>query len=278
MKMTLEILKELGSCGDYTRAFKREFPIDQYPDGVDVNEAVCSKYDNQFPWSWAVDVMLNSEGNTAYNALYRELMVEYREFATKRDEDIGRWRERTGLHYTSDATGEQREDYQRIVDEFNAKLAAAGIRTAYDVDTNAQARAFGRIFDQHPEFRAPRVASAEEHAIAKMEQRVIEQHDAAKRDLEYVNTQLKHFTERLPVVTKLVEDTAKLVAPALARQADAHAKLLAERAATAQQLADEAATKAKELAEAAEATQTKTGDATASEVGASENVETSATS
>lgn len=278
MKMTLEILKELGSCGDYTRAFKREFPVDQYPDGIDVNEAVCSKYDNQFPWSWAVDVMLNAEGHTAYNALYRELMAEYREFTRKRDEDVTRWRERTGLSYTSDASGEQRADYQRIVDEFNAKLAAAGIRTEYDVDTNAQARAFGRTFDQHPEFRSPRVATAEENAVAKIERRVIEQHDAAQRDLEYVNTQLKHFTERLPVVTKLVEETARLVAPALARKADAQAKLLAERAVTAQQLADEAAAKAKELAEAAEAAQTKTGDATASEVGASENVETSATS
>lgn len=277
MRMTKELLQELGSCGDYTRTFKRLFPIDQYPEGVEVNEEVCSKHDGEFPWSWAVDVMLTTEGQTRYNETYRELMAEYQAIVAKRDEDRRLWRERTGLHYSSDATGEQLLDYNRIGEQFNDRLAAAGINASYSVETNAQARAFGRVFDQNPNLRSSRVTRAEEEAVAKVERRVIEQHEAAQRDLTYVTEQLAHFTERLPVAEELVRTTGALVAPALARRAEAKAKLLGERAAAAQQLADEAAAEAKRLAD--EAAKTTTGDAeTASEVAPQAEVETARTS
>lgn len=73
LKMTVELLAELGSCGDYTAKFKRMFPTtdERYEDGVEVTGEVVRANERHFDLSWAVARMFNDEAQTRYaNATY----------------------------------------------------------------------------------------------------------------------------------------------------------------------------------------------------------------
>lgn len=72
MHLTLDMLRELGSCGDYLRRFGDEFPRSRHPRGVLLNEENCHRHYRVFDWSWARDVMLNAEGVREYHRLVED--------------------------------------------------------------------------------------------------------------------------------------------------------------------------------------------------------------
>lgn len=274
--MTVELLHELGSCGDYTRVFRRRFPTDQYPDGVEVNEEVCGQHAQDFSWSWAVDVLLNGDGANAWNTLYGKMMDEYNELNEQHRQNMGEWHERTGVHYRVDASREQQEEYDRLHEEHWARLAEAGFDTSSDVYMHTQARAFGRIFDQHPEYRSSKIDAARERAIARQEQEIIDRYASVEREIEHATSQIEQYErglerlreETLPQLEARRAELYPQVAPAKARRAQAQAQLAAERAEEAAKRAQEAqevAVKAQAEADAliadVEAMKTKTDEA-----------------
>lgn len=81
-RMTRAILQELNACGTYVRRFSTTFPVERFPNGVEINQETCGEYCDVFDWQWAIDNMLNFEGRELYHQLVRSRSPENRHFGT----------------------------------------------------------------------------------------------------------------------------------------------------------------------------------------------------
>lgn len=70
-RLTRNILRQLGSCATYVRRFSETFPLERYPDGIEINEQVCVEYVTTFDWEWAVSRMLTHEGRLHVDRIVR---------------------------------------------------------------------------------------------------------------------------------------------------------------------------------------------------------------
>lgn len=271
MKMTVELLEELGTCGEYTRTFRRLFPIDQYPDGVDITEAVCREHAADFTWNWAVENLLGtSAGYDAYHAKLGELQRELSEVNSRHNEAKAAWRTEYQQRYNEpdwDTPQEAKSAYNELTEKQQAELQELGL-----YGSQIEARAFGHVFETMPDARRRGLDRLQERAVERVEQAIINEYEraeyqvtATKRDIEAAQATIARLTEKLPELEAAEAALRLKVIPAKARRAEAHAKLMAQRAEeaaksaeTAQQVAAEAQAKAEELKVEAETTKTTT--------------------
>jgi hypothetical protein len=82
VKMTRQLLLDVGVCGTYVRTFSNKFPIETYPDGVELNREVCEAHANDFDWPWAVAEFLNWNGRQRWEDLVGSRSSEARAFGT----------------------------------------------------------------------------------------------------------------------------------------------------------------------------------------------------
>lgn len=122
LKMTAELLAELGSCGDYTAKFKRMFPTtdERYEDGVEVTSEVVRANERHFDLSWAVARMFNDEAQTRYaNATYGRdevsqlIETERTQATTAHHAARAAWRQKYDLDsWSSGDSPDSRQEYQ----------------------------------------------------------------------------------------------------------------------------------------------------------------------
>lgn len=258
MKMTQELLTELGSCGDYVHTFRRLFPSSEFPDGVEINEEVCWANAGEFPWYWAVEQMLSGRGGERYHAVKREIQRERNAHNQKLIDARHAWQEKHGEQYaevTYDTSREARDEYRQLVSTWEAELLELGLS-----DGQIEARAFGRVFSGEPDLRSNKVNRAHERVAARVEESVISAYTELEARLKKKRAQLAELTRLVP---ELEEQEAKLrlkYVPAKARKQAAAATRLAQEAterariaAEWQTRADEAQAEAEKLAAEAEA-------------------------
>ena len=272
MKMTRALLEKLGSCGDYTRVFRRLFPVEQYPLGVEVNEEVCLANHADFSWTWAVEQMLTNVGYEAYLRAYRELGDEATALNTEFNEQVRAWRQEWNQRYNEpdwDTGADARSAFTALKTAQNERLREAGL-----TETQRQARAFGRVFDQHPELRRNKVAQAEAAAVDVAEKELIRSFDRVERNLVEARENLEHWTAKVPEFEAALAEITTAAASARASQATKNADTLAQQATDALKIAEEAqaaAVEARNKADQLTTEATALTEAATSETTVSEN-------
>lgn len=242
MKMTKELLAELGSCGEYVRVFRRNFPVEQYPEGVEINEEVCATQADQFQWSWAVEQMLTYDGQREWRSVLNELQDEVNQLTSEFNAARRAWREQYGRSEPEYGASEtERESYRQLRRDHDTRLAERKL-SSYE----REARAFGRVFDTMPEHRNPRVIEAQERAVQQIEANVISGYDDLTRRLHASRADLARLSDYVPQLEAEEAELRVRYVPAKARQQAAKAALLADRATEATKLATEAQTRADE--------------------------------
>jgi hypothetical protein len=82
MKMTRQLLRDVGVCATYVRRFSELFPTETYPDGVELNQETCTQHANDFDWQWAVSEFLSWNGRMRHEELVASRSAEARAFGT----------------------------------------------------------------------------------------------------------------------------------------------------------------------------------------------------
>lgn len=222
MKMTVELLRELGTCGGYRDTFKELFPKSEYPDGVEVTADVCAANADKFDWHWAADTLLTSEAAAVWRTqvdgdLYRTHLAANTSNNERRQDAYRQWQQDFNQpeRYTTYNTGrEAREAYNTIDREFT-KLDNAQSH-AYSV---ARARAFGALFEEPQNQNSKlerllvvarqRAERAEREELSNAELRV----KTAQVGIENSQRELERFTTDLPLAERaLVEARATFTA------------------------------------------------------------------
>lgn len=62
IRLTRDMLRQMGGCSEYIRKFKDNFPEHRYPDGVEINQDTCVEHTYKFDWDWAKQRMLTPAG------------------------------------------------------------------------------------------------------------------------------------------------------------------------------------------------------------------------
>lgn len=127
-KLTLNMLREFGSCGSYLRTFGDLFPQsdERYTHGVEVTREVCVANASNFDWAWAAEVMLTTKAQREYYTIRDSNDRDYRHY--------GRGDERRAAIF-----GQLMEDPENIGDKFRHAAASAAERA--DVQAIAQLEA-----------------------------------------------------------------------------------------------------------------------------------------
>jgi hypothetical protein len=82
VRVTRQLLRDVGVCGTYLRRFSDLFPAERYPEGVELNREVCAANADDFDWHWAASEFLNWEGRQELDTLVRSRSAEARAFGT----------------------------------------------------------------------------------------------------------------------------------------------------------------------------------------------------
>lgn len=149
LKMTTELLAELGSCGDYTAKFQRLFPTtdERYEDGVEVTGEVVRANRNDFDFSWAVARMFTDEAQTRYtDATYGRdevsqlIETERTQAATAHNAARAAWRQKYDLDsWSSGNSPDSRQEYQEEGERYRQVVRDLGERsTAHWTDLFAE--------------------------------------------------------------------------------------------------------------------------------------------
>lgn len=227
MRMTAEMLRELGSCGDYTNRFTRLFPStdERYVDGVEVTAEVCAANATDFDWSWAVEVMLTAEAQARFNEMCAhddetlvKLRAEEAESRKRYDDDVVTWREKHGEEYNSpdwNTSQVAREEHAELERRFYARNEEIqGRRNAH------RATAFGTLFED-ADNRSQRVVDAFNRAeqvrdaqlrdqLVRVERKILELEGEVEHWTTEPAKKIKYWTEE--PVKKLAELRAQLTA------------------------------------------------------------------
>lgn len=250
IKMTEELLAELGSCGDYLSTFKRSFPStdDRYEDGVEVTGEVVREHRDRFDLSWGVARMFTDDAQTRYmDATYsrddvsQEIQSERERAAAAHTTARRVWREKFEEdNWSVGSTPEAREEYRAEGERYRQVLV--------DLDTRSLAHwtdLFAELFndpEQHSrnfkdaQARAnERRARTEQDRLARLEvklaaqqaqvrywteepenelRRVVEQLEAERSHLaERIDEQRRYWAEEPPgKITEYQDQVAKLEA------------------------------------------------------------------
>lgn len=175
MKVTKELLNELGSCGDYVRTFMRTFPTTnpEYADGVEPTSEVCVANAADFSWSWAAETMLASDAYDEWCARTQGSSDELRVLLEKRSaayatftSDIEAWKLKYDQQYNEpgyDASYEVRESFHALRTRRDETVNQVELEI---VELNA--RVFGELFAD-PSNHSPKVTRAHEVAERQRE-------------------------------------------------------------------------------------------------------------
>ena len=276
MRMTSEMLQELGSCSDYTGRFIRLFPTtdERYVDGVEVTADVCVENATEFDWSWAASVMLTEEGKQEYNRRVSngsddDDMKAIRDDETRShdtfNEDVAAWREKHQQEYDSpdwNTPQVARDEYNQLQRSYSDRNEVLQTRRSQHV-----ARTFGSLFER-TELRSERAqdafAAAErrrerkeldrlrvaESNLSEVQQKITYWTEEPARKIEYWTTepakQLAEFTEKLATVGTRVAELRERVKRSEARRAQ---QRLDDATATVQRAKDDLAKAQAELEE-----------------------------
>lgn len=184
MYLTLDMLRELGSCGDYLRRFGNEFPRSRHPRGVLLDEANCHRHYRIFDWSWARDVMLNTEGVREYHRLVEDGSRATRDrFGTgdaRRARVLGHLLE-TRPEYRSDRlVSSARSAAERADDRFVRDVEAARLNVT---EARNQVEYWARLLAER-EAALPALEAKIAPVLARRAQRQADAAAAQVRDLE----------------------------------------------------------------------------------------------
>lgn len=226
MRMTSEMLQELGSCSDYTSRFIRLFPItdERYVDGVEVTADVCAENATEFDWGWAASVMLTEEGRQEYNRRVSngsdddDMKAIYDDETRSHDtynEDVAAWREKHQQEYDSpdwNTPQVARDEYNQIQRRYGDRNEAIQVRRSQHV-----ARTFGSLFER-PELRSQRVQEAFDAGEVRREQKEQDRLRIAESSLQDVQNQIEYWTtEPAKQITYWTDEPPKKL-PELAKQ------------------------------------------------------------
>lgn len=135
MNITVEDLERVGACPAYINTFKEKFPIEDFPEGVEVTEEVCLANVGQFDFQFAAQNFLTSD-------VYAEFATEFRTVAdaeyTKNQEaqleltaiyemTSTEWREKWG-NFTDRFTDAAQAEFH----EFSAAYHTARAKVTFD--------------------------------------------------------------------------------------------------------------------------------------------------
>jgi hypothetical protein len=249
MKMTYELMRELGTCGDYRSKFRQLFPTSEYPEGIEITVENCVAHAQNFDWYWAVDVLLTSEAASQWrNYVDSELSAtnnaeSVRIESTHRD-DVTAWREKFDeprSYVTTGTSGASREAWDSISERYNAEIEQRN-----KTYTEGLARKFGELF-QEPTNRssslvakvqaaAERVERAERQALTDAEVRVA----TATNGIANAQRDLEHHTAELPLAQRALVDAKAQFTAREVQRAERRAQEAADAVAAAKVAAEEA--------------------------------------
>lgn len=220
MKMTKELLGQLGACGDYVRTFIRLFPTsdERYADGVEITPEVCAANATDFSWSWAAEIMLTHDAYETWSrrsqgdehqALYAQRDQAYQ---THNDEVLA-WREQNEHSY-GEPNGRTSEGGRESYDAIQKKLNDA-INDVEHKLNELGARVFGELFQDVTNQSSRLTIALEQAERARVDNERRELRDARNlverlgRDREHWTTQpaveLARIEEELPKAEAEVE-------------------------------------------------------------------------
>lgn len=238
MRLTIDVLRTLGSCGSYLETFRQQFPEsdERYEDGVEPTPETCAAHAENFNWEWAYDTMLNSDGQR----LYRERVAHDGEAMTAfieeekavnqaKNADVQAWQSahnQSSTYPDWDASKEVTQSFQAIQDEYSPAFNDITTRrNAYVAST------FGHLVMQ-PELRSPALVRAlgqvdglreqrDRDELQDVQQRVNNTKSSIRSARSYVERyvrELSSLEEALPELEReLVEARARIAKRALRR-------------------------------------------------------------
>lgn len=242
MKMTKELLGQLGACGDYVRTFIRLFPTsdERYADGVEITPEVCVANSSDFSWSWAAEIMLSHDAYDRWSR--RSQGDEYRALVAQRDQayqthndEVNDWRAHNAHSYgePNRRTSEGgRASYNAIQRKLNDAVTDVERRL-----NELGAQVFGELF-QDVTNQSSRIATALEQAErARVDNERRELRDA-RNLVERLGRDREHWTTQPAVELARIEEAlpkAEAEVERLEQRRRTHDLVLARsRAATAQ--------------------------------------------
>lgn len=202
MRMTKELLAQLGTCGDYLRKFVRTFPVtdERYADGVVVDRAICEEHADAFDWTWAKEVMLNAEGQRLFDAardpddddVVRAIRDERTASHEARQRATEAWRTSHDEPYsypTTTTSNDAQIEYRKLTEEADARDVALDERHSRHV-----AGTFGELFAR-PELRSERVVQAVKDADRERDRTERRELTTARNAVDETRRSIRYWTD-----------------------------------------------------------------------------------
>jgi DNA repair exonuclease SbcCD ATPase subunit len=238
------MLVDLGVCGTYLDRFDRAFSKIEFPDGPEVNTAVCEDKYSVFDWDWANSVMLTRDAQREWNAHGSvdnpEVAAIYAERDTLRNErreKIRDWQQKHGIatdYPPYDTPDDARREYDELVASYENKIneveqRVSKRRAAYFGTLMEDPHNYSSSFNAALESEVRRVERREREALQEAEaavnqakSRIVEANDTiedAKRRITNAKRRITDWTARLPELeATLVEARADYARKQLVRQ------------------------------------------------------------
>jgi hypothetical protein len=216
MRLTRDMLRELGSCGDYIRIFADKFPTSDYPLGVELNRENCAAHHADFDWGWAASTMLTPEGNNRWDTLRLSRRAADRDFGT------GSQRNAATFGHLFDTEPELRS--QRIAEVARTAEENADRRVLRDLESVQATVSEAR---QNVTYYTERLTDAEarlpalETAAVEARRRTAER--AARRAAEEVATAERRLAQLRDAATSAAAELERFTAASVAAAAEAAA-------------------------------------------------------
>lgn len=217
MRLTVDVLNMLGSCGMYVERFREDFPEtdERYADGVEVTPELCVEHADRFQWEWAYETMLNRTGQRRYadlvssdNETVAALLVDEQRLRDEHRVSLYAWRDRHS--FSSDyppieASTEAIREHDELVQQHNDAFAEVNRRR-----TEHAASVFGHLVTQ-PELRSDRLINALGRADELRDQREREEVERLERDLQSRRGRLDDARRYVDDYTRVVRELEELI-------------------------------------------------------------------
>lgn len=128
MKVSAEVLRRLGACGDAVRRFKKLFGMGE----VVVTEALCLAHAGKFDWTWAAENLLSEPAWVKYQRVVGPAEDEY-------ERAVG-----PALAKYKRADARAWAKYERAIEAARGEYKR-GVMSAWAAYERAAASAFGRL-------------------------------------------------------------------------------------------------------------------------------------
>jgi hypothetical protein len=258
MRMTYELMRELGTCGDYRSKFRELFPVSEYPQGVEITVENCVAHAQNFDWHWAIDSLLTREAaqtwrNYVDNELHTWNSQESTRIESTHRDDVTAWREKYDeprSYVTSGTTDESRTAFDAITQRYNAEANERN-----KVYSEGLARKFGELFQEPTNQNASLVAKVQAAAerLEREERRALTDAEArvatATNGIASAQRELEQHTAELPRAQRALVDAKAQFTARQVERAERRAQEAVD-AVTAAKAAAETARLAKETQDA----------------------------